>query len=738
MSGESIVLVEGNEKITTTLSEPLRKLGYQLTAVQWAEEALSIVQKGSVHAVLAHTKQAGMTGIEFIRDVRRESRFKVRPVILVYGKDDLDIKVQAFKAGADDYLVLPFQIPELVLRLQLRINKTQKDAHDKSRENADMLEIERAAPEPVPPHGSMVSRSLPMILDNIFRRGSTGVLRLIQGRKNIFIYLENGMIRGVKGEEPQLHLAGRLIKWGIVPRPMIRKVREIGRTGNDVELINELVRTLNLSPDRLYSLGCRYIQFGLNRMVRMVKADYQFVSEEDSRDAYLVPPPGIHPLHVLIPAIRSRWLPPSYRLFLPKENNWITPASGLGTIGEVMQLTVVESGMFQLIAEGKSLSHFLTEARQVASHAEQLIHIALAFRVIEEGDKKPVSEKETKAVGIPEPQAEVPTTDLVDDEGEDRERVLERKTDRPVSVEKHPPEIAPHPTGPKSVARESKPGQPRIVRELYPEIPEEDTGLPGAFGVRGFGFPEERLFEGNLSETPFVFLFGLAMEHKKTGVLLISQGTYIIKLFWRKGRILFARTEDPSMRIDQIMVDMGMITPRQKAAVEEMLAETDKMRTGTVIFKKQIVNMVQMSEAVHRQVEVILKSLFNAEKGDYRFDEGNLPDEEHIPLDLPAENLLLNGIREIENTDRLIEYMPALTDTLVQTSRAKESSGQYRLGSTVMNIFDKFRRPLLVREAIVGSEVSPREFRSILLALMLMGLLNYYNRAKMDAKDPSP
>jgi CheY-like chemotaxis protein len=753
VSGETVLLVGSNEKIVAQLSDAIRKAGYHLTVAQWAEEALTIALKGGIHAILIHTKLPGMNGTQFVQELRREPRFKIWPVIILYGKDDLETKVAGFKAGADDYLVLPFQMPELFLRLQIRINKTMKEYDDPSQKQVDTLETELALPDSLPGRGSLASRSLPMLLGNSNMRGSTGILRLLQTKNVRTIYFEKGMIRGVRSSVRSEQLIPSFIRWRIMPKTAQSRMRAVGAVDRDAEVVKALVKKLGLSPERLNAIGNRYIQYILNKMLKMTKADYDWVEQNDSGGMFLLDPPGIHPIHSLVPAIRAMFFPPSYKLFLPKPSMWITPSSQSGHLPEFLRLSIPETGLFQLITSGKSMNHFLLEGKQIVSHAEQLIHIAHAFNLIQAGEKRPVSKKESATVQPFPAQSSI----VVEEENDNNVVEQEIITPEPESVKtekkskpqppapgkvvipplKRKPQTAKRSSEkirnapPQSVPEKTKPSKgPRTVKELYPDVQEDALVLPGTFGIEGLGFTEDQLKEGSIAETPFLFLFALALESKKTGVLSVNEPERETKIFWRKGRLLFARTDDPALRIDQIMVDMGMITAAQKSQVEDMIAEMGKMRSGTLIFKKQLVNMLQLSEAIHQQISLILNALFNSTKGTYTFEEGDLPDEEHIPLDLPAENLLVKGIMNIENTSLLEEYFPGMTETLVQTARAKQTINQYKLGPVVTAIFDKFRHPAKVKEAIAGAEISPREFKIVLVTLIIVGLLNYYNQPR--------
>ncbi|MBN1549851.1 response regulator, partial [bacterium] len=126
MTGESILLVESNDNVTNKFAEALHKAGFHISSVKWAEEALTLIQNDNFDVILMRTKLPGMNAFKFTQELRRDLRFRIRPLVFIYGKDDYEHKMKSFKSGADEYLVLPFPLPELSIRLKLRLQKTIK------------------------------------------------------------------------------------------------------------------------------------------------------------------------------------------------------------------------------------------------------------------------------------------------------------------------------------------------------------------------------------------------------------------------------------------------------------------------------------------------------------------------------------------------------------------------------------------------------------------------------------
>jgi len=110
-----ILLVDDDSNVRRALRTTLTSAGYTVVEARSGEEALEEVQAdGSVNLLLLDLKMPGMGGIEACRRIRKISEV---PILVISVLRTQEEKVQAFDAGADDYLVKPFGIQELLSRI---------------------------------------------------------------------------------------------------------------------------------------------------------------------------------------------------------------------------------------------------------------------------------------------------------------------------------------------------------------------------------------------------------------------------------------------------------------------------------------------------------------------------------------------------------------------------------------------------------------------------------------------
>jgi two-component system response regulator QseB len=110
-----VLLVEDDEMIGTSLRAGLRQDGFTIDWVQSAETAQDALATTSYDMMLLDLGLPGRSGLEFLESLRRNKMHL--PVLIVTARDAVADRVAGLNAGADDYLIKPFDISELVARM---------------------------------------------------------------------------------------------------------------------------------------------------------------------------------------------------------------------------------------------------------------------------------------------------------------------------------------------------------------------------------------------------------------------------------------------------------------------------------------------------------------------------------------------------------------------------------------------------------------------------------------------
>ena len=115
--GETILVVDDSPTAVQVLRFHLRTTGYEVLAASSAEDALEVARSSSPDLVLIDVMMPGMDGFDLTRELRRDPRTTGASIILLTGRSMPADKIEGLGAGADDYIVKPFDPPELLARV---------------------------------------------------------------------------------------------------------------------------------------------------------------------------------------------------------------------------------------------------------------------------------------------------------------------------------------------------------------------------------------------------------------------------------------------------------------------------------------------------------------------------------------------------------------------------------------------------------------------------------------------
>lgn len=112
---KTILVIDDDDILRNTLSKGLRQDEFNVITAQSAEFATEILSRISVDAIILDRMMSGMDGLSFLKQLRNTGN--QTPVIMLTAMSGPENTIDGLTHGANDYLTKPFQIRELILRL---------------------------------------------------------------------------------------------------------------------------------------------------------------------------------------------------------------------------------------------------------------------------------------------------------------------------------------------------------------------------------------------------------------------------------------------------------------------------------------------------------------------------------------------------------------------------------------------------------------------------------------------
>lgn len=140
-----VLFIEDEKKIAGAVCSALIADGYGVTATTTAEEGFYLLHNQEFDLVLLDLMLPIRSGLEILKDMRKWG-LKV-PVLILTSKDSIEDRVVGLDAGADDYMVKPFAIPELLARVRALLRRGKKEGLNRLRFQLSDLEVDVSARE---------------------------------------------------------------------------------------------------------------------------------------------------------------------------------------------------------------------------------------------------------------------------------------------------------------------------------------------------------------------------------------------------------------------------------------------------------------------------------------------------------------------------------------------------------------------------------------------------------------
>lgn len=121
MAGERILIVEDDRAVARGLEYGLRAEGFTVLWANTGQRALDMARSEAPHLVLLDIRLPDISGFDVCRQLRSEGRRQ--PILMLTARDEEVDKVLGLELGADDYLVKPFSLRELISRIRALLRR---------------------------------------------------------------------------------------------------------------------------------------------------------------------------------------------------------------------------------------------------------------------------------------------------------------------------------------------------------------------------------------------------------------------------------------------------------------------------------------------------------------------------------------------------------------------------------------------------------------------------------------
>jgi len=139
----SILIVEDEADLAVMLRYNLEAEGYQVTSAESGDEAALHMREDLPDLILLDWMLPGLSGIELCRRWRAKEETARIPIIMMTARGEEEERVRGLATGADDYVVKPFSVPEMMARVKALMRRSNPELMSNTLKSGD-IELDRA------------------------------------------------------------------------------------------------------------------------------------------------------------------------------------------------------------------------------------------------------------------------------------------------------------------------------------------------------------------------------------------------------------------------------------------------------------------------------------------------------------------------------------------------------------------------------------------------------------------
>jgi len=233
---------------------------------------------------------------------------------------------------------------------------------------------------------------------------------------------------------------------------------------------------------------------------------------------------------------------------------------------------------------------------------------------------------------------------------------------------------------------------------------------------------EHTVLQGDLGAFSIADVFGLLNMSRKSGLLRCRRQSEEKGIYWTDGDISFAISNLPEDSLGEFLVSRGRMT---RAALEQASQKVSaSTRLGKVLVRDRLLTPRDLWWAVQAQVQEIIYSLFQWRDGHFTFDEGVLSEHERIQSTTSTQNLIMEGIRRLDEWSRIRERIPDPSRIPVLRLSANEIAQRVELKDADRQVLALIDGQHTIRGITQASGLGEFETQLSLLGLLSAGYVD--------------
>ncbi|MGH8014942.1 MAG: DUF4388 domain-containing protein, partial [Candidatus Zixiibacteriota bacterium] len=193
--------------------------------------------------------------------------------------------------------------------------------------------------------------------------------------------------------------------------------------------------------------------------------------------------------------------------------------------------------------------------------------------------------------------------------------------------------------------------------------------------------------QGSIEKFTLPEIFQLIATGRKTGTLAVQKDDSIVMIYFKEGNVFYAYGPQQTYHIGQLLKELRVLSAEQlEQAVKVQSESQNSRRLGEILISHGFIEKGDLETVVKTQIEELLYSLLSWQTGSFKFYENQHPTEEEITLRISVENVILEGLRRLDEKNMAGETLPDLNDVYTIAPSEANRPKDVNLPATEWNV----------------------------------------------------
>jgi len=239
--------------------------------------------------------------------------------------------------------------------------------------------------------------------------------------------------------------------------------------------------------------------------------------------------------------------------------------------------------------------------------------------------------------------------------------------------------------------------------------------------------------QGNIEKFALVEILQLLAVGRKSGTLGIQHDDSIIMIYFEAGDVIYAYGPRETFHLGQLLSERGKITAEQlDEAIAIQARNENTRRLGEILIGRGFIDRMDLEAVVREQIQELLFSMLNWRTGSFKFYENQFPTKEEITVTLSVENVILEGLRRLDEKTMISETLPDLNEVFrISTSQAGRTRA-VTMKASEWNVMAQVDGHRSIAQICESSPLDRHETLNRIAQLRLAGLI------EPAGKNPAP